>query len=196
MSRQKQAKRKDTAGSPPSGEISVRYELRYEEAYEALRLIVDRRSRRSRQIMGYMLLALAVVCVALYAHDPYGLQFALLAILLAVFSFLVLWTPHFKAQKGARAITRRKGYYQYTLSGEGYILLTNGTKIDLKGDKDCRAHETETLFAIRPDRINTFSLPKRCLTESEILLTREILDYYVRVFYTSHSGQGTAPVKP
>ncbi|MCD7830116.1 MAG: hypothetical protein LUG58_06735 [Clostridiales bacterium] len=182
MSRQKKAKRKDAAGSPPSGEISVRYELRYEEAYEALRLIVDRRSPKSRRVMGYALLALAVVCVVLYARDPYGLQFALLALLFALFSFLVLWTPHLRAQRGAKAITRRKGYYQYTLSGKGYVKLANGTKIDLKGDKDCRAHETETLFAIRPDRMNTICLPKRCLTPSQVLLAREILEYYSRVF--------------
>ncbi len=162
---------------------SFRYELAYDEIYDALRLIVDRRSPRSRRVMGIVLLVLAAPCVVLYALNPYGLQWALLAILFAVFSFLVLCSPSLRAKKGARAATRRKGYYKLTLSGDGYIVLANGNRIELDGDKDSRAYETDALFAIRPDQVTSVCLPKRMMQPAEITLTREILKTYVRAFH-------------
>lgn len=163
--------------------FSFRFSLTYEEAREAFLLIIDRRTPAARRIMSFTLLALAVICVCLYGLHPYGLQYALTALLLAVSSYLVSAYPSLRAARAAKNVTRTTGIYEFTLSEEGCLLLPNGERIDLNGDSGSRAYETEHLFAIRPDRLHTFCLPKHSIPASDFQQVRSILKTNVRAYH-------------
>lgn len=175
---------KPCAHSPEEvSSIRLHYELHFDEVYEALLLIIDRRRVNSRRCMGIFLFLLALVCVVLYGRTPYGIQFALMALLFAVFSFLVLAYPQLKAQTGARAIIRRGGRYQIELLSDGWIALPNGDQVDLAGDKSGRTLETRELFALRPDRLHTLCIPKRILNDGQTQQIRQILTTYSRTYH-------------
>lgn len=163
--------------------FSFRFSLTYEEAREAFLLIIDRRTPAARRIMSFTLLALAVICVCLYGLHPYGLQYALTALLFAVSSYLVSAYPSLRAARAAKNVTRTTGIYEFALSEAGCLLLPNGERIDLNGDSGSRAYETEHLFAIRPDRLHTFCLPKHSIPASDFQQVRSILKTNVRAYH-------------
>lgn len=171
---------------PPAEEpvrsISLSYDMTYGEVYEALLMIIDRRSKKARYGVGIFLLAAAAACAVLFAMNPYGLMFEIGAVLFALFSFLVLAYPGIKAKQGAKKISRRKGTYKVRLSSDGYIVPYGQDRLDIRGDKDCRAFESDAVFALRLDRMTNFCLPKRRMNGSEIELTRETLQKYARRF--------------
>lgn len=160
-----------------------RFTLTYEEAREAFLLIIDRRSPAARRIMRLALLSMASVCVCLYCIHPYGLQYALAALLFAVFAYLVSAWPSLRAARAARHVAHIAGVYEITLSEEGYLLLPDGERVDLNGDSGSRAYETERLFAIRPDRLHTFCLPRRSIPASDFQQVRSILKTNVRAYH-------------
>lgn len=178
---------------PPAEEpvrsVSLSYDMTYGEVYEALLMIVDRRSKKARYGMGIFLLAAAAACAVLFAMNPYGLMFEIGAVLFALFSFLVLAYPGIKAKQGAKKISRRKGTYKIKLSSDGYIVPYGRERLDIRGDKDCRAFESDAVFALRLDRMTNFCLPKRRMNGSEIQLTRETLQKYARRFFDRRSGK-------
>lgn len=145
-------------------------------------MIIDRRSKKARYGVGIFLLAAAAACAVLFAMNPYGLMFEIGAVLFALFSFLVLAYPGIKAKQGAKKISRRKGTYKVRLSSDGYIVPYGQDRLDIRGDKDCRAFESDAVFALRLDRMTNFCLPKRRMNGSEIELTRETLQKYARRF--------------
>lgn len=167
--------------------LSFRFSLTYEEAREAFLLIIDRRSPAVRRLMGSLLLGLGALCAYAYSIHPYGLHYALLGLLFAFFSFLVFARPSLKAGSAARRLAGAGGTYALILSEKGYFLLPDGEKLFLRGDSRSRAFETNTLFAIRPDRLHTVCLPKRSLRDTEVKQVRNILKTYVRVFHNRSS---------
>ena len=164
-------------------DLSFRFSLTYEEALEAFLLIIDRRTPTARKCMSGILLLLAVLCVYLYGIQPYGLQFALMGLLFAFFSFLVYAQPSLKASRAARKVAAAGGTYALVLSEKGYFLLPGDEKLSLKGDSRSRAFETDTLFAIRPDRFHTVCLPKHALREPEAERVHKILKTNIRAFH-------------
>ena len=176
------------AAGEPVRSISLSYDMTYGEVYEALLMIVDRRSKKARCGVGIFLLAIAAVCAVLFAMNPYGLMFEIGALLFALFSFLVLAYPGIKAKQGAKKISRRKGTYKVKLFSDGYIVPYGREKLDIRGDKDCRAFESDAVFALRLDRMTNFCLPKRRMNGSEIQLTRDTLQKYARRFSDRRSA--------
>lgn len=163
--------------------LHFNFKLTFEEASEAFLLIIDRRSRISRLAMGMTLLLLALVNVILYALHPYGLQYAMMAFQFAVFSFLVFAYPSIKARFAAKSVVRQGGYFKLMLSTDGYFILPGGDKLRLNGDRHSRVLESNTLFAIRPDKSHTLCLPKRVVRASDISLVRQIFQSSTNTFY-------------
>ena len=185
---------KEAESRPETGEpvrsFNLTYDMTYGEVYEALLMIIDKRSKKARRIMGGVLLAVAVVCVILFAMNPYGLVFELAAVMFALFSFLVFCYPGIKAKQGAKKICRLKGTYKIKLFSDGYIVPNGRERLDIRGDKDCRAFESDTVFALRLDRMTNFCLPKRRMNGSEIEMTRSILQTFARRFSDRRRGEG------
>ena len=177
------------AAEEPVRSVSLSYDMTYGEVYEALLMIIDKRSKKARYGVGIFLLAAAAACAVLFAMNPYGLMFEIGAVLFALFSFLVLCYPGIKAKQGAKKISRRKGTYKVTLFSDGYIVPHGGERLDIRGDKDCRAFESDAVFALRLDRMTNFCLPKRRMNGSEIQLTRKTLQTYARRFSDRRSGK-------
>lgn len=177
------------AAEEPVRSVSLSYDMTYGEVYEALLMIIDKRSKKARYGVGIFLLAAAAACAVLFAMNPYGLMFEIGAVLFALFSFLVLCYPGIKAKQGAKKISRRKGTYKVKLFSDGYIVPHGGERLDIRGDKDCRAFESDAVFALRLDRMTNFCLPKRRMNGSEIQLTRKTLQTYARRFFDRRSGK-------
>ncbi len=177
------------AAEEPVRSVSLSYDMTYGEVYEALLMIIDKRSKKARYGVGIFLLAAAAACAVLFAMNPYGLMFEIGAVLFALFSFLVLCYPGIKAKQGAKKISRRKGPYKVKLFSDGYIVPHGGERLDIRGDKDCRAFESDAVFALRLDRMTNFCLPKRRMNGSEIQLTRKTLQTYARRFSDRRSGK-------
>ncbi len=177
------------AAEEPVRSVSLSYDMTYGEVYEALLMIIDKRSKKARYGVGIFLLAAAAACAVLFAMNPYGLMFEIGAVLFALFSFLVLCYPGIKAKQGAKKISRRKGTYKVKLFSDGYIVPHGGERLDIRGDKDCRAFESDAVFALRLDRMTNFCLPKRRMNGSEIQLTRKTLQTYARRFSDRRSGK-------
>lgn len=176
-------KRSSLSDSHSERYINFQFQLTYEEAREAFLLIIDRRSHTSRLIMGGVLLILALVSAILYGRNPYGLQFALAAILFALFAFLVLAYPALKAGRAAKSVTCQGGTYKLKLSPKGYFILPDNQKLLINGDRLSRVLESDTLFAIRPDRFNTVCLPKRTIQADDISQVRAILQIYAGAYH-------------
>ena len=167
--------------------LSFKYGLSYEEAFDAFLLLAARGRKRNRDITAAALIVLAAVLTVLYALNPYKVEYFLLAgLALATFGG-VAYYPTVKARSGARRVAGARGIYKVGLSSAGYIRAAGGADLELAGDKDARAFETETLFVLRPDRQNTFCLPKRIMTEREIGLTRSIVAGHVKKFIRTDS---------
>lgn len=162
--------------------LSFRYSLTYEEAFEAFLLLAARGNERARRFIALLLIALAAVLTVFYAWQPYHIEYFFLALLsLASFGGVVYY-PRIKAHKGAKSVEKAAGIYKVKLLPEGELLSSDGEKIPLTGDKDARAFETENLFVIRPDRMNTFCLPKRIMSSAEISKVHHLLKEYVKKF--------------
>jgi hypothetical protein len=152
----------------------LQYTLTYEEAYEAFLWMADKFGKKVRVILS-MIVALACgVMLYLQYREPMAIQYTVLTIIGIVILFQLLYLPIIKAKKGAAVVKNKGGEYRYSITGDGYIHLFKGEDIPLVGDKDARAYETDTLFVLRPDRIHTFCIPKRVLSESDENDLREI----------------------
>ncbi len=162
--------------------INLSYTLSYEEAYEAFFLLSSKFSKKIKQAVSFILLAVAAILVVFYALNPYNLEYFVLPFLsLGVFLY-VQYYPQYKAKNGAKKVKLAKGTYKIIFFTDGRIKPFNGEEISVSVDKDSRAFETETLFVIRPDRSNTFCFPKRVIKEKEINLVRETLYKYMKKF--------------
>jgi hypothetical protein len=107
-----------------------------------------------------------------------NLMLALIGILLL---FYLIYMPVLKAKKGARAVAKANGVFKVEITDEGTISLPGQKPIDLDGDKDARAIETDALFIIRPDSAHTFCIPKRIMSDKESYGVREILSAYIKM---------------
>ena len=157
---------------------SLNYNLSFDELFEAISMLVDKKSKKSRMIMGLILFGAAIICVILYALQPYGIQYAFSALVLGIFACLVLGYPTFKGRMNARKICKQKGIYKITLTTDGYITPFGGEALDLWADNQCCAYESDTIFALRADRMHSFCIPKRILSPKEVNQTRKIFQTY------------------
>lgn len=157
---------------------SLNYNLSFDELFEAISMLVDKKSKKSRMIMGCVLFLAAVSCVILYAFQPYGIQYAFSAFVLGVFACLVMGYPTLKGRINARRICKQKGVYKITFTTDGYITPYKENALDLWEDNKCCAYESDAVFALRADRTHSFCIPKRVLTPTQVNQTRQMFKTY------------------
>jgi hypothetical protein len=164
---------------------TVQYQLEYQEAYEAFLLLATKGSQTTRAAVLAGLFLVGAFLTFQYGLNPSHVEYLLLA-LLAVATFLgVAAAPSWRAKRGASQVARQLGSYCVGL-GNGFVSTPDGERWPLAGDSLARAVETETLFIIRPDRINTFCLPKRILTTEQQDAVRNILTKNLKNFICSY----------
>lgn len=167
--------------------ISFKYSLEYDEAFEAFFLLAARGRKRNRDITAVILFVLAAVLTVLYALYPYRLEYCFLAFLTLITFGGVVYYPRIKAHCGAKKVAGARGVYKVGLSRSGRIRSADGPPLELAGDKDARAFESDAIFVLRPDRRNTFCLPKRAMNNSEIERVRGIVAGHVKKFIQTGS---------
>ena len=155
------------------------YKLNYEESYTAFFLLSMKWERRTRKILTAVLTVAGAALLTAYYLDSQKIHYFFAAILAILLLYYLIYVPVLKARKGAKAVTRQKGTYKFALTEDGKI-LSGGQTIELAGDKDARAIETESIFVLRPDRQHTFCLPKRILKPGETEAVRDILKANVK----------------
>ncbi|MDR1431363.1 MAG: YcxB family protein [Propionibacteriaceae bacterium] len=175
MRRSQQKRLLELSQAEQSRSYALRYELTYQEAYEAFSLLADKRGKKWRYAAFAAIGVAAAISLALLLIDPRGLQYSMLTVLCAALMLYVMYWPAVKARRGARAVTRSGGSYRYQLGYRRGIVLDNGQAVPLNGDLDARAIESGTAFIIRTDRQNSFCIPKRILTEEEVPAIRRLL---------------------
>lgn len=155
------------------------YKLSYEEAYEAFLLISMKWSKKVRTVIGVLLTLIAGGMLAAYAADSQKIHYFFMVILAILLLYYLIYVPVLKAKRGAQKVARQNGVYKVKITEEGK-LKSEKEMIDLAGDKDARAIETETLYVLRPDNMHTFCIPKRIMKKDEIEAVREILKVHVK----------------
>jgi len=158
-----------------SGSVSFSYSISYDEAYAAFKLLSNRIAPKYRTVISIVLIGVAVVLIALYAINPYNLEYFLLPALCLALYMGIVYYPETKARSGARKVASIKGVYKIELFASGYIKPFGEQKLPLSNDKWARAFETEALFALRPDRTHTFCLPKRIMSEEQAIFVRQAI---------------------
>lgn len=155
--------------------IDLEYTLSYQEAYEAFYVLASRRSSRTRNITACLLTAVAVVMLALFARSKIGVHYLFLAVCAIALLFYVLYQPVISAKRGASNVARTAGKYKIKLSSDGTIEFPDGTRMDIKGDKNSRTIETDEVFAMRIDQYHTVCIPKRILNRKETDFIKQIV---------------------
>ncbi|MBQ1490309.1 MAG: YcxB family protein [Eubacterium sp.] len=157
------------------------YKLTYEEAYAAFSLLAFKWSHRYRIIAGVGLTGIAVALLIFFALDPQKIHFFFMAAMAVLLLFYLIYVPTLKARRGAKAVVNSRGTFKVEIRDIGTISMPHAEAIDLAGDKDSRAIETEDLFVIRPNSGNTFCIPKRVMKPDEIEGVRDILGAYIKL---------------
>lgn len=155
------------------------YKLTYEESYEAFYVLSLKWGKKVKNVLSVLLTAVAAGMLIAFYLDSRKIHCFFIAVLAIVLLYNLLYAPVLKAKKGARSVRRQKGTYQMRLTEEGKI-QSQGHVLKLREDKDARAIETERIFVLRPDRLHTFCLPKRILTQDEMDWVRCILKKNVK----------------
>ncbi len=162
-----------------SEKLEFVYKLGYEESYETFFLLSIKGGKRLRKVMTAIMTIIAAVMLVLYYLDSQKVHYFMLVILDICMLYYLIYVPVLKAQKGAKAVERQNGIYRLELTEDGQIRF-NGQMIELQGDKDARAIESEKIFVIRPDRMHTFCLPKRIINMERMEEIRKILKSNVK----------------
>ena len=162
--------------------INVQYQPTYDELKEAIALLVEKRSKRSRRVVGCLWLIAALICLVLYIREPIGLHYAFGALVGSVTATLVWGYPDIKAAAEAKKILKKKGTYKLQIRSDGYVIPYGLDPLSLSEDKKSRAYETDRLFSIRPDLNHSIYLPKRAMDKNRIEFTRNILQTYCSSF--------------
>lgn len=155
------------------------YKIKYEEGYETFYSLSMKFGKRMRNLLILVMTVIAAVMLFLYYRDSRKIHYFFIAVLDILLLYGLIYMPALKARKGAKKVSRQNGTYKIELTGDGMI-RAGGQCIPLKGDKDARMIETETIFAIRPDRVHTFCLPKRILTDQQTEKVRKLLQDKMR----------------
>lgn len=156
------------------------YRLSYEEAYETFLLLAKKWSEKVRLGIGIVLTLISIVMMVLNFMDNRKIHYFFILIIAILLLFYLIYGPILKAKPGALKVRKQGGTYKIQVTSSGKIILSGSESIDLSGDKDARGIETETVFAIRTDNINTFCIPKRVMKTEEIEGIREILKGYLK----------------
>lgn len=156
------------------------YRLNYDEIYNAFLLVSMKWSKKARKIIGAILTAIAVGMLIAYYLDSRKIHYFFIVILAILMLYYLIYVPVLKAKRGAQKVFKQNGTYKVKITNEGKIILSGAATIDIAGDKDARAIETETLYVIRPDNRNTVCLPKRIMRKEEVEEIREILKACVK----------------
>jgi hypothetical protein len=159
---------------------AFRYQLSYDEAYEAFYLLAFRRSKTFKVVAGSCLILLAAAMLILYALDPRKLHYFYIAIIAVILLFYLIYVPALKARHGAKAVAKTGGTYELTYTEEGSIILPGGIKVQISGDKSARFIETDRSLIIRTDSAHTFCIPKRVMKEEEIYGLKKLLNDHLK----------------
>ena len=157
------------------------YQLTKDEAYQAFSILAFKWSRRWRLIAGIGLTGIAAVLLIFFALDPQKIHFFFMAAMAVLLLFYLIYAPELKARSGARSVEKAGGRFKVEIRDIGTISMPHTEPIDLNGDKDARAVETDELFVIRPNSGNTFCIPKRIMKPDEIDGVRDILSSYIKL---------------
>ena len=161
------------------------YKLTYDESYEAFYLLACKWSRKVRILIVTALALLTVILMALYYFDSQRVYYFYLVILMVLMLFYIIYTPIYKARKGAKQVARTNGLYSLTVTKDGHIILPDQDEpLKISNDKNARTFETETSFILRPDGNHTFCLPKRIMKPEDADTLRVILEdhsTYIRI---------------
>lgn len=155
------------------------YKLTFDEVYESFLLIGTKWSRKTRVVIGVFLTLIAVSMLVFYYLDSRKIHCFFLVILSILLLYYLIYVPVLKAKRGAQKVCKKDGTYKVKLTEAGSIVAEKEV-IELAGDKDARAIETDTLYVIRTDRVHTFCLPKRIMKDAQTEAIREILKAHIR----------------
>lgn len=167
---------------PDNALFSLRYQLEPAQIHEAFRLILDRRGKAARTVVSAFLLLLAL---ALFLRGDrlapgVGSNLAVYAAFLAV---LVYGYPNFRARWSTRKLSRKSGRYQLDFYEDGTILLPDGSRVPLRGDRASRGYATPRIYALRPDRFHTFCIPRSALSPAQQPQLEQLLRTYLGAFH-------------
>lgn len=159
---------------------SFQYKLNYDEAYETFLLLSTKWSRKVRLIITTAVIAIAVVLLILYFLDSRKAHLFFIAIVAIALLGYMLYFPPIKAKRGAARVQKTGGTYKIVLTADGQVVLPNSQSIPLNGDKQSRVLETERIFAIRADRLNTICIPKRVIKKADEENVRTLLKSHLK----------------
>ena len=155
--------------------LDVTYQLSYDEAFEAFKVLASRRSPAVRNAIIAILVVIAVVMLVLYGVNGIGIHYLFLAIISIVLLAYIIYHPVLSAKRGANGVARARGKYHVVLHDDGTMDLPREEGIKLHGDKYSRIIETDNVFAIRPDGEHTVCIPKRILNNKETEFVRSLM---------------------
>jgi hypothetical protein len=155
---------------------TFKYEMKYQEVYEAFNLLAFKWSKKTRIAAGAALVAITLLMLVLYYMDARKLHYFYVAIIAILLLFYMIYMPFFKAKKGAAKVMKTGGTYEVTLNKDGLISVPDSTEpLEMRGDKSARALETLHTFVLRTDNVHTFCLPKRVMSDEEVDWTRDVI---------------------
>lgn len=155
------------------------YKLKYEECYETFWALNLKWSQKKRKIIMAILTFIAMLMLVEYYLDYKKVYCFVVAIIDILVLYYLIYIPILKAKNGARKVNRQGGIYKIKLTDKGKVIIQDEV-IDLSGDRASRAVETKLVFAIRPDNIHTFCIPKRIMTEEQVCEVQRILQIYMK----------------
>lgn len=158
------------------------YRLSYEEAFETFLLLSKKWNKKIRGAVASLLVVISCIMLGICYFDGRKIHYLFIGIISIALLFYMIYSPYLRAKKGAKAVSKKNGIYKVEITTDGKLILPSVGVLDLAGDKDSRAIETEGLFIIRSDRKNTVCIPKRIIKESEIIAVRSILENNIKFF--------------
>ncbi len=158
--------------------LNLEYKLTYQEAYDTFYLLASRRRRLTTILFIIALTAIAVVLLILFAIDPRKVHYLFIAIIAILLLFFIIYQPALSARRGARNVARTNGTYKISLNESGKIGLPDKTTLRFGEDRNARAAETDTIFALRVDRDHTICIPKRILKGKQEDQVRQMIENY------------------
>lgn len=155
--------------------LDLTYQLTYEEAYEAFRVLASRRRRSTRIAASCVIVVAAITLLVLYGMDGVKIHYLFLAVCCIAVLFYLVYQPVISAKRGAANVAKAAGTYHIILYENGTIDLPGEKGISIHGDKFARSVETDKVFALRPDPQHTICIPKRLLKDRDADMIRDLL---------------------
>lgn len=159
---------------------TFRYQLTYDEAYNAFLALALRWGKKVRYgMMGFVVL-LTVIMMIMYIMHPDRFYYFLIVIMAVLLTAYIFYSPVLRARKGARSVMKLKGTYEVSLTTDGKVSLAGDEPRALDADKNTRALELADSFAIRLDAVTILCIPKRIMNDTQKESVRQILKKYIK----------------